>query len=202
MTSAPNLPGPHRAADRELPPQRDARLSRLLAPSLERLPEAVAIWFEDRTLSFAELDRRSERLARLLRRRGVGPETRVGVLAEPAPEVVVALLAISRAGGALVPLDPDDSPTRIELVRQDAGLALVLTQSRLVPRLAEGVGEVLCLDRIAGLAGEEAGDTAPDEPLAVPETSPAGLAQVVYGPGPTGRPAGAMHTLGGVRHSL
>src|SRR6185436_12271750 len=91
----------------------ETTLTALWEAQVRRAPEAPAVSFEDETLSYGELDRRGNRLARHLRRLGVGPESRVGVLLDRSLELVTALLGILKAGGAYVPLDPSAPPERL-----------------------------------------------------------------------------------------
>src|SRR4051812_19242514 len=85
---------------------REGLAHRLIEAQAARTPEAVAVAFEGRTVTYGELDARAGRLARRLHGLGVGPEVRVGLCVDRSPEMVVALLAILKAGGAYVPLDP------------------------------------------------------------------------------------------------
>ena len=107
----------------------------LFAAQAARTPGAVALVHGDRTLTYAELDRLSDRLAHGLARRGVGPDVRVGICAERSPEMVVALLAILKAGGAYVPLDPAYPAERLAYMLADAAVPVLLTQQRLLERL-------------------------------------------------------------------
>ena len=84
----------------------EARLHRLIERQAAQTPDCVALEFEGQTLSYAEVNERANQLARLLRRKGVGPDVLVGVFAERSFEMVLALLATLKAGGAYVPLDP------------------------------------------------------------------------------------------------
>ena len=93
-----------------------------------RTPDAVAVVFEDRTLTYAELDARANRLAHRLRGLGVGPDVLVGVCAERSLELVVGLLAVLKAGGAYVPLDPEYPAGRLTDMVSDAELRVVLLQ--------------------------------------------------------------------------
>jgi amino acid adenylation domain-containing protein len=147
-------------------------------------PGARALDGETGALSYAELDARSNRLAHLLRARGVGADTRVGVLLERGPELVVALLAILKAGGAYVPLDPEYPPERLAFMLRDSGAALVMSASALPKLLEDSPCPVLRLDA-------EALDGQPDTP---PESNagPESLAYIVYTSGSTGTPKGVM----------
>ncbi|MGH2474476.1 MAG: condensation domain-containing protein, partial [Candidatus Limnocylindrales bacterium] len=102
---------------------------------VERSPEATAVVQGERTLTYRALNRRANVLAAELRHVGVGPDARVGVCMAPGPELVVAVLAVLKAGGAWVPLDPTYPPERLRVMVADAGTAVVLTQAGLVPML-------------------------------------------------------------------
>ncbi|HEV3050315.1 MAG TPA: amino acid adenylation domain-containing protein, partial [Longimicrobium sp.] len=94
-----------------------------------RTPDAVAVVFEDASLTYAQLNARANRLAHHLRSRGVGPEVRVGVLMERSLEMVVSLLAVLKAGGAYVPLDPSLPAERLAYMLDDSAVPLVLVQA-------------------------------------------------------------------------
>ncbi|HEX7240656.1 MAG TPA: condensation domain-containing protein, partial [Longimicrobiaceae bacterium] len=166
------------------------RVHDLFAAQARRTPEAVAVEWEDETLTYAELDRRSSRLANALLRRGVGAEARVGVCLPRTPELVVALLAVLRAGGAYVPLDPAYPRERLGWMVEDAGIGLVLTVSALADRLPEGAAELLALDAGRGEVETES-DAAPESGV-----EPENLSHVIFTSGSTGRPKGVM-----IRHS-
>ncbi len=151
-------------------------------------PEHPAVTFEGRTLSYAELDGRANRLARHLQaRHGVGPDVVVGVCLERSLDMVVALLAVLKAGGAYAPLDPSYPAQRIHHVLAHAQLKTVLTQRRLVADGLVPAGSALCLDEPALQALLDAGPSVPpaDEGL-----SSEHLAYVIYTSGSTGQPKG------------
>ncbi|MEO6194012.1 MAG: amino acid adenylation domain-containing protein [Thermoanaerobaculia bacterium] len=148
-----------------------------------RSPEAVAIAFEGEELTYGELDRRANRLARLLQARGCGPESRVGVLLERSCELLVALLGILKAGAAYVPLDPDHPAERLAFQAQDARLRLIVTRASLADRLPGAEDRFLFLDHGEPAAGDFA------LPVAVDPDHPA---YVLYTSGSTGRPKGAV----------
>ena len=171
-------------------------LHELIAGQAARTPGAVALVFEDRTLTYAELDRRTNRLARCLAGLGVGPEVRVGVCMERSFEMVVALLGTLKAGGAYVPVDPSYPAERIDHMLTDSGVPVLLTQERFRGRLPEHGALVLCLDR--DWPRVEAESPEPFESGAGPES----LAYVIYTSGSTGRPKGAMNTHRSVANRL
>ncbi|MGX5725422.1 non-ribosomal peptide synthase/polyketide synthase [Metapseudomonas otitidis] len=148
-------------------------------------PDAPALTFAARTLSYAELNAEANRLAHHLRDLGVGPDVLVGIAAERSVEMVVGLLAILKAGGAYVPLDPEYPQDRLAYMFEDSGIALLLTQSRLRNGLPIPAGlPVLELDRSAAWAS--ASDANPGVQL-----HPENLAYVIYTSGSTGKPKGA-----------
>ncbi|MBA4143017.1 MAG: amino acid adenylation domain-containing protein [Nitrosospira sp.] len=155
----------------------------LIERQVEARPEAVALIFGDTKLSYAELNRRANRLAHRLIGLGVEPETRVGIAVERSIDMIVGLLAVLKAGGAYVPLDPEYPRERLKYMAADSAISLLLTQSQIRGRIPNPAAcEVLELDRL-DLAGE-------------PESNPAvslhgdNLAYVIYTSGSTGKPKG------------
>ncbi|MET3492987.1 non-ribosomal peptide synthetase [Variovorax boronicumulans] len=155
-------------------------------------PDAEALVFGDRTLSYAELERRANRLAHRLIARGVRPEHLVGVALERSIEMVIALLAVMKAGGAYVPLDPEHPADRIAYMVQDSGLALVLTQRRLQERLPADIGVPVLLIDADGADEIDGKDAADDSDPAV-ALDAENLAYVIYTSGSTGKPKGAAN---------
>ncbi|MEV7964452.1 amino acid adenylation domain-containing protein [Sphaerisporangium sp. NPDC088356] len=152
-------------------------------------PDAVAVVCGEREVTYAELDAAADRLAGLLRERGTGPGTLVAVHLERSPEMVAGVLAVLKAGGAYLPLDPGYPEERLAFVLRDAGAALVLGRERLpdppcvtgVPDLPGGTVPVLELGDLASWPGTAVR-------LAPPV--PGDLAYVIYTSGSTGRPKG------------
>src|SRR5260221_1060978 len=122
-----------------------ATLPALFAAQALRTPDAVAVVFEDRTLTYAALDAHANRLAHRLRDLSVGPDVLVGVCAERSLELMVGLLAVVKAGGAYVPLDPEYPAGRLTNMVSDAGLRVVLLQGAAVEALPpqDGVTRIL-----------------------------------------------------------
>ncbi|HEX2223348.1 MAG TPA: amino acid adenylation domain-containing protein, partial [Thermoanaerobaculia bacterium] len=135
---------------------------------VRRRPNAVAVVHEIEELTYAELDAKAERLARTLRRRGVGPDVLVGLSVERSLDLVVGILGILKAGGAYVPLDPAYPRERLDFMVADAGLTLV----------------------VDGREDGGDGDTVRIQPVLE------NLAYVIYTSGSTGRPKGVMVTHG------
>ncbi|MEW5928796.1 MAG: amino acid adenylation domain-containing protein, partial [Gemmatimonadota bacterium] len=123
-----------------------ACLHEILSAQAERTPGAVALVLGDEALTYAELERRANRLAHHLRRRGVGPEVRVALCLERSPEMVVAVLGVLKAGGAYVPLDPAYPAERLAYTLADSGAALLVSQGELADALPPFEGEVVRLD--------------------------------------------------------
>ena len=163
---------------------RELCLHELFAAQAQRTPEAVAVRHAGESATYAELERRANQLAHHLRRLGVKPEGRVGVLLDRKPELAVTLLGTLKAGGAYVPLDPAYPRERLELMAEDAGLSALVTEIREAATLSSpGVRRVL-LDEHGSAIGRESG-SAPE-----PWARPGHLAYVIYTSGSTGRPKG------------
>ncbi|HEV7516891.1 MAG TPA: amino acid adenylation domain-containing protein, partial [Thermoanaerobaculia bacterium] len=168
----------------------DRCLHSLFAAAAERVPERVAVVCGAAEIRYRDLDRRADRLAAFLRRRGVGAEVRVGVCVERSIDMVIAVLGVLKAGGAYVPLDPELPPARLAYLLADSGAALALTQESLHHRLGDFPGEVIRLDGDPVLPEEKPEEEPGDSPPAV--ALPESLAYVVYTSGSTGRPKGVL----------
>ena len=162
----------------------DATIPELFAAQAERRPEAVALRFQEQSLTYAELNRQANRLANQLRGLGVGLETRVGICVERSLEMVVGLLAILKAGGACVPLDPVYPRKRLAFLLEDAGIQVLLTQKSLKSALPSRHLNVVFLDE---LEGSDVGSDSHD-PLVGVQPNP--VAYVLYTSGSTGKPKG------------
>ena len=147
-----------------------------------RTPAAVALVFEEQTLTYAELNGRANQLARHLRRLGVGADTPVALCVERSPEMVVAILGVLKAGGAYVPLDPDYPPQRLEFMLRDCRAPVLVTQSSLVERLPGYSGRIVAARPTRPISTRRAPPTCPRPPR--PRTSPTSSTP----PGPPARP--------------
>ncbi|MFE7589010.1 amino acid adenylation domain-containing protein [Kitasatospora sp. NPDC057512] len=159
-------------------------------------PDAVAVRCGTEHLTYRELDRRANRLARHLRAKGARPERLVGVCLPRSADLVVALLAVLKSGAAYLPLDPDLPARRMSFMLADADVPLLLTQRSLADRLPEHGAETVWLDAEAPLVAALPEDRLP--PLA----TPANLAYSIYTSGSTGRPKAVLVPHEGVVNYL
>ncbi|MDS0137100.1 MULTISPECIES: amino acid adenylation domain-containing protein [unclassified Amycolatopsis] len=159
----------------------------LFAARVREAPDAVALVFEDEELTYAELDARANRLAHVLIGRGAGPEQVVALAVPRSIEMIVAELAVLKAGAAYLPLDQDYPAERIAFMVSDARPVCVVTTSELAGLFD---GDVLLLDEV-GLDGVPATDPAA-------AIVPANAAYVIYTSGSTGRPKGVVVSHAGV----
>jgi amino acid adenylation domain-containing protein/non-ribosomal peptide synthase protein (TIGR01720 family) len=147
--------------------------------------EAIAVTCEGTALTYAELNRRANRLAHRLRAAGVGPERLVGLCVERGIDLVVGVLGILKAGGAYLPIDLSYPADRVAFMLEDAAAPIVVTERGLTDRLSGAGRTVLCLDEPM----EEFPDTNPASGV-----GPSNLMYVIYTSGSTGRPKGALIT--------
>lgn len=162
--------------------RRDVCVHQLFEEQVARTPDAPAVSYLDRTLSYAELDARANQLAHRLVALGVGPDVLVAVSVERGAEMLVATLGVMKAGGAYVPLDPTYPRDRLALMLEDSRAKVLVTQPELAARFPAHAGETLLLRDVL-----DAPKTRPD----VKVTSER-LAYVIYTSGSTGKPKGVM----------
>jgi amino acid adenylation domain-containing protein len=177
----------------------DQCIHQLVEDQAEQTPGAVALVFEEQSLTYAELNIRANRLAHHLIARGVRPDDRVAIGVERSLEMVVGLLAILKAGGAYVPLDPAYPEERLAFMLEDSAPVALLTHGATREHFAGLAGDVRVVDLDADAAAwEELGATNP-EPAAL-GLRPNHLAYVIYTSGSTGRPKGVMVEHRGVNN--
>ena len=162
---------------------RDKTVHELFEEQVEKTPENTAVVFEDDSLSYEELNQRANGLARVLREKGVKPETIVGIMAERSLELIVGTIAILKAGGAYLPIDPQHPRERIKFMLEDAKVNILLTQDKFRDKL-EFSGETVSLED-KELYGNDGGNLHN-------ETLPDNIIYIIYTSGTTGNPKGIL----------
>ncbi len=162
----------------------DRCIHQLFEEQVERSPDATAIVFEDKQLTYRELNDRSNKLAHYLQKLGVGSEVPVGICMERSVEMIVGLLGILKAGGAYLPLDPSYPQERLSFILEDARVPVLLTQQHLVERLGAHESRVVYLDDSWNAIAQES----PENPTS--SVTSDRLAYVIYTSGSTGKPKG------------
>jgi myxalamid-type nonribosomal peptide synthetase MxaA len=168
----------------------------LFAAQARTTPDAPALTFRGETMTYAELERRSNQLARHLRRLGVGPEVLAGVAIDRGIEMLVGIYGILKAGGAYIPLDPGYPAERLGFMLEDSRVPVLLTRSGLLPGLPPADARTVLLDADWATIDRESGDELP------PAAGPENLVYAIYTSGSTGRPKGALNTHGAVVNRL
>ncbi len=159
----------------------------LFEAQVERTPDAIALVFEDKQLTWRELDQRANQLATHLQKLGVKPDVLVGLCVERSLEMVIGLLGILKAGGAYVPLDPVYPRERLAYMIADSHMPVLLTQEHLLSNLPQHAEQVVCLGKL-DLPAVENIRSVNNRP------NSNNLAYVIYTSGSTGKPKGVMLT--------
>ncbi len=165
---------------------RELGVHQLFELQVQRTPDAIALVHRGTRLTYAELDRRSNRLAAHLRALGIGADAPVGLYTDRSVDLVIGALGILKAGGAYLPLDPTYPPDRVAFMLQDSGAARVLTQRALLGQLPATGAQALCLDDCPELLG------CSDAALPQGDFRSSQLAYLIYTSGSTGLPKGVM----------
>jgi amino acid adenylation domain-containing protein len=160
----------------------------LFEAQAERTPDAIAITFEKQSLTYAQLNVRANQLAHFLRKRGAGPEVLVAMYMDRSLDMVVAILAIVKAGAAYVPLDSTYPSGRLAFMLGDSNPAFVLTQESLRPAIPRCDAELVCVDTERDAIASENGQNP------VTKLNCDNLAYVIYTSGSTGKPKGVLIT--------
>ena len=164
----------------------DACIHELFEAQVERTPDGLAVLYAGGELTFGDLNARANQLAHHLRTKGVGPEAVVAVALNRSPEAVIAFMAVLKAGGAFLPLDPNWPPERLAYMIQDSRAVIVLARGTLAAKLAGVDLAEICLD--LDVVDVTAGSRENPAPIAGSDN----LAYVVYTSGSTGEPKGVM----------
>ncbi|NEW07888.1 amino acid adenylation domain-containing protein [Paenibacillus sp. SYP-B3998] len=174
--------------DTAAPYPKEHTIHGLFEEQVERTPDRVAVIMGEEQLTYRELNEQANRLARVLREKGVGPDRIVGIAVHRSLEMIIGLMAIHKAGGAYLPIQPEDPVDRVLFTLEDSGAVLILTQRKLLEPLRplgaerELLGIEDALEQTAGLSGANL------EPVNVSSD----LVYVIYTSGSTGRPKGVM----------
>ncbi|HKD06956.1 MAG TPA: amino acid adenylation domain-containing protein [Bryobacteraceae bacterium] len=168
-------------------PRADRCIHEIFEEQVDRAPESIAVIFEDKRLTYAQLNARANQLAHRLRALGGGPESLIGICLDRSPDMLVAILAVLKCGGAYLPLDPVYPPERRAFMLEDARAPILITESRL--RLENPVeAHTVVLDEDWPSIAQE-----PAANLGL-FSKPENAAYVIYTSGSTGRPKGVIIT--------
>jgi amino acid adenylation domain-containing protein len=157
---------------------------------VERAPQAIAVVFEQTRLSYLALNGQANQLASHLRHAGITHNTLVGICIERSVQMVIAILAVLKAGAAYLPIDPDNPDERIQFIVQDTQVGTLLTSSHLRHRFAGQLVNLICVDDPQAFAAHAAHNL--QIPVALND-----LAYCIYTSGSTGQPKGALNTHSG-----
>ncbi len=172
----------------ELPPE--TNVLTLIAQRAKDAPDRIAISFDHTSISYGELEARSTRLAQLLCQTGVKTEDLVALYVDRSAQMIVAMLAIMKAGAAYIPIDPNFPADRIAWILEDASPKLILTETALAKKLNQTTVPIQFLETLIA----QTSDIHTDREPSVPVISPLNSAYVIFTSGSTGRPKGVQIT--------
>ncbi|MCX8130380.1 MAG: amino acid adenylation domain-containing protein [Clostridia bacterium] len=168
---------------------KDRTVHQLFEEQVEKTPGSIALVFEDSVLTYSELNTKANKLAALLRKKGVRPGTLVGIMMERSPEMIIGILGILKAGGAYLPVDPNYPMNRIQLMLEDSKPPIILVKEGFERKAAFDEMQncdVIMLDSICSIAADET----VENPLNI--TGQDDMIYQIYTSGSTGNPKGAM----------
>jgi amino acid adenylation domain-containing protein len=171
---------------------KDKCIHELFARQVNQYPKNIAAIYEDKTITYRDLNEKASRLAAFLNRNGVGRGSLIGIFIERSLDMLVGLLGILKAGGAYVPIDPIYPPDRILHMIEDASLSLILTQEQNEHKLPQSTVKKLCLDRDWPEINKDIGEGMSNQPYTYSnkDVGPDDPAYVIFTSGSTGKPKG------------
>ncbi|MCC6498806.1 MAG: amino acid adenylation domain-containing protein [Anaerolineales bacterium] len=158
-------------------------INELFEAQAKRSPDAIVVQLEDQHLTYKELNKRADEVAKVLVANGVKPNTLVGLFVSRSVEMLVGLLGVLKAGGAYLPLDPSFPSERLAFMLEDSNASIILTLTSLLSQIPENKAKVICLDALdeaKGKRGKKVKASAND------------LAYIIYTSGSTGKPKGVQ----------
>ncbi|HEY9803800.1 MAG TPA: amino acid adenylation domain-containing protein [Leptolyngbyaceae cyanobacterium] len=173
----------------------DKCIHQLFEAQVEKTPDAVAVVFEHQQLTYRELNTKANQLAQYLQNLGVKPEVLVGICVERSLEMIIALLATLKAGGAYIPLDPSFPSERLAFMLEDSQISILLTQQHLLKTLPPHA-QAICLD------SEWQNITKHQHNSVEININSSNLSYIIYTSGSTGKPKGVQITHGSVVNFL
>ncbi|MCB2311578.1 amino acid adenylation domain-containing protein [Clostridium tagluense] len=162
---------------------RDKTIHELFEEQVEKTPDNIAVVFEDKELTYRELNEKANRLARTLREKGVKPDSIVGIMVERSADSIVGIMGVLKAGGAYLPIDQEYPEERIKYMLQHSKTNILLTQSKFM-------GELNFLGQLINLEDEKSYANSLDNLENISASTD--LAYVIYTSGSTGKPKGVM----------
>ncbi len=169
-----------------VPYAHDQCFHQLFETQASQTPDAIAVVFDDRSLTYRELDQRSNQLAHYLQQFNVQPDRLIGICLERSLEMIIAVLGVLKAGAAYVPLDPAYPRDRLSFMLTDAQVPILITQQSLVAALPAIQGQVVCLDTASSTIDRQSQE-APTTQVTADH-----LAYLIYTSGSTGTPKGVL----------
>ena len=161
----------------------DKTIHQIFEVQVMKTPENIAAVYKEKQITYKELNQKANQLARVLKNKGVGPDSIVGIMVEPSMEMIIGILGILKAGGAYLPIDKEYPRDRIEYMLQDSEAKLLLTKKAVKGEISYS-GDVIFLEDKKLYEGE-------CENLEA-ACAPNNLAYVIYTSGSTGKPKGVM----------
>ncbi|HSG44978.1 MAG TPA: amino acid adenylation domain-containing protein, partial [Anaerolineales bacterium] len=161
---------------------RDLCIHELIQKQVKRTPNAVAVQFKDESLTYKELDKQSDELAKVLVSQNVKPGMLVGLFVNRSIDMLVGQLGVLKAGGAYLPLDPSFPSERLAFMAKDSGASIILTQTSLINELPESNAHIITLDALEK----------PTSSKQKKRAKPDDLAYIIYTSGSTGKPKGVQ----------
>ncbi|HEX3008406.1 MAG TPA: amino acid adenylation domain-containing protein, partial [Bacteroidales bacterium] len=168
---------------------RESTIAQLFEEQATLYPDKQAVVYKDKYLTYSQFNQQANKIARTLRRKGVGANSLVGIMADKSIEMIAGIFAILKAGGAYVPMDPDYPEQRMNFIAQDLGLKLLLTQQKFSNLPIEGIDKIYFEDQTTydSDGSNVEGVNTPDD-----------LAYIIYTSGTTGTPKGSLIPQRGV----
>ena len=162
---------------------KDKTIHQLFEEQVEKTPDNIALVFEGNQLTYRELNEKSNQLARLLRAKGVKPDSIVGIMVERSVEMIIGIMGVLKAGGTYLPIDPDYPSDRILFMLEDSSATVLLTQKKIESDM-KFKGEILYLDEDNTYLENRSNLELVNQPE--------NMAYIIYTSGTTGKPKGAM----------